>query len=195
MQNCEMQCFQDTEYDAMAIVRKSDRREENSGFASDLNCTSINAKYHRNPLTERADFNSSAFVNRTSTLKSSNFYQSIDQERHWDVNSTAGTDVRYASNNAVQNENSDYFNSSQGVLFPATQHFENSDRTSGVENLAMAFFTEADTNALNPVEQLSTNNSAWVQYDPNLSFYNQLPPNSQGLEDPSNYITLYDPTK
>ncbi|GIX89942.1 hypothetical protein CEXT_143661 [Caerostris extrusa] len=103
----------------------------------------------------------------------------IDQERHWDVNSTAGTYVRYASSNAVQNENFDYFNSSQGILFPATQHFENSDCPSGVENPAMAFFTEVDTNALNPVEQLSTNNSAWLQHDPDLSFYNQLPPNSR----------------
>ncbi|GIY99186.1 hypothetical protein CEXT_5291 [Caerostris extrusa] len=41
MQDLEIYRFQDTEYDAMGIVRKSDRREENTNFASDLNCTSI----------------------------------------------------------------------------------------------------------------------------------------------------------
>ncbi|GIY04893.1 hypothetical protein CDAR_54421 [Caerostris darwini] len=33
-----------------------------------------------------------------------------------------------------------------------------------------------------------------MQHDPNLSFYNQLPPTSQGIEDPSNYLTIYDST-
>ncbi|GIY74525.1 hypothetical protein CDAR_545231, partial [Caerostris darwini] len=91
---------------------------------------------------EGADFNSWAFMNRTSTLQSSTFHQSTDQERHWDVNTTAGTDVRYASSNAVHNENFDYFNSSQRLFNPATQHFENSDCTSGVEYPTMAYFTE-----------------------------------------------------
>ncbi|GIY74215.1 hypothetical protein CDAR_426171 [Caerostris darwini] len=60
---------------------------------------------------EGTDFNSLALTNRTST-----FPQIIDQESHWDVNSTASTAVRYASSNAVQNEHFDYFNSSQGSL-------------------------------------------------------------------------------
>ncbi|GIX98424.1 hypothetical protein CDAR_253961 [Caerostris darwini] len=51
MQNCEISRFPEKEYDGMAIARKSDGREENTSFASDLNCTSINAKYHRNPHT------------------------------------------------------------------------------------------------------------------------------------------------
>ncbi|GIY92527.1 hypothetical protein CEXT_494871 [Caerostris extrusa] len=143
---------------------------------------------------EGADFNSSAFMNRTSTFQSSTFPQSANQERHWDVNSTAGTNVRYASSNTVQNENFDYFNSSQGIFFPATQNFENSDYTYGAENPAMAFSTAASTTTLNPFEQTCPNNSAWLQPDPNLSFYNQLPPNSQGLEDPPNYLTICDPT-
>ncbi|GIZ03741.1 hypothetical protein CEXT_113591 [Caerostris extrusa] len=46
-------------------------------------------------------------MNRTST-----FPQSIDQESHWDGNSTAGTDVRYVSSNKAH-ENFDYFNSSK----------------------------------------------------------------------------------
>ncbi|GIY92528.1 hypothetical protein CEXT_494881 [Caerostris extrusa] len=36
-------------------------------------------------------------MNRTSTFQSSPFPQNTDQESHWDVNNTAGTDVRYAS--------------------------------------------------------------------------------------------------
>ncbi|GIZ03731.1 hypothetical protein CEXT_113511, partial [Caerostris extrusa] len=141
--------------------------------------------------TEGADFNSLAFTNRTSTLQSSTFSQSTDQERHWDVNSTASTDVRYASSNAVQNENFNYFNSSQSIFFPATQHFENSACTSGVENLKMPFFNAVYTSELNPVQQPRTNNSAFTQRYPNLSFYNQLPPDSPG---PSNVLTKYDLT-
>ncbi|GIY10922.1 hypothetical protein CDAR_561741 [Caerostris darwini] len=106
---------------------------------------------------EGADVNSSAFMNRTTTLQSSTFPQSTDRERHWDVNSTA-------------------------------------DCTSGVENPAMAFFTEADTRLLNPVQEPCINNIELMQHDPNLSFYNQLPSNSRGLEDPSNYLTIYNPT-
>ncbi|GIY67595.1 hypothetical protein CDAR_90821 [Caerostris darwini] len=43
---------------------------------------------------EGADFNSSAFMNLTSTLQSSTCPLSINQEGHWDVNSRARTDVR-----------------------------------------------------------------------------------------------------
>ncbi|GIY25972.1 hypothetical protein CDAR_226641 [Caerostris darwini] len=111
---------------------------------------------------EGTHFNSMAFTNRTSLFQSSTFPQSINQESHWDANRTADTNVRYASTNKVQNENFDYFNSSQYTLFPATQHFENSDCTSGVENPAMAFFTAADSSALKPVEQPCTNSSAAV---------------------------------
>ncbi|GIY13568.1 hypothetical protein CEXT_646742 [Caerostris extrusa] len=125
--------------------------------------------------------------------QSSTFPRSIIQERHCDVNSTAGTNFRYVSSNTVQNENSDYFNSSQ-LIFPAAQYFENSDYTYGAENPAMTFSTVASTTTLNPFEQTCPNNSAWMQHDPNLSFYNQLPRNSRGLEDPSNYLTIYDPT-
>ncbi|GIY99184.1 hypothetical protein CEXT_5271 [Caerostris extrusa] len=149
----------------------------------------------RNPCNHFAFsglFNSLAFMNRASTLQSSTFPQSINPESHWDVNSTAGTNVRYASSNTVQNEN---FNSSQGVLFPATQYFENSDCTSGVKNPAMAYFTAANTSELNPVQQPSINNIELMQHDLNLSFYNQFPPNSRALEDPPNYLTIYDPTK
>ncbi|GIY99187.1 hypothetical protein CEXT_5301 [Caerostris extrusa] len=141
-----------------------------------------------------ADFNSLAFINRTSTFQSSTFPQSTKQGSHWDVNSTAGTDVRYASSNTVQNESFDYFNSSQGLTFPAAQTFENSDYNFGAENPAMAFITEADTSQLNPVEQPCKNNSVFMQHSPNVSFYNQLPPNSRLLEDPSNYLTVCDPT-
>ncbi|GIY13569.1 hypothetical protein CEXT_646741 [Caerostris extrusa] len=77
-------------------------------------------------------------MNRTSTFQSSTFPQSTTQERHWDVNSTATTDVRYALSNAVQNKNFDYFKSSRGSLIPAAQYFENSACTSGVENLPNA---------------------------------------------------------
>ncbi|GIY49830.1 hypothetical protein CDAR_226691 [Caerostris darwini] len=143
---------------------------------------------------EGADFNSWAFMNRTSTRQSSIFPQSINPENNWDVNSSAGTNVRYASSNTVQNENFDYFNSSQGILFPATQYFENSDCPSGVKNPAMAYFTAANTSELNPVQQQSINNIELMQHDLNLSFYNQLPPNTQSLEGPSNYLTIYDPT-
>ncbi|GIX83815.1 hypothetical protein CDAR_537731 [Caerostris darwini] len=131
--------------------------------------------------TEGADFNSLQFTNRTSTFQSSTFPPSTDQQRHWDVNSTAGTNVRYAWSNTIQNENFDYFNSSQGLTFPATQTFENSDYTSGAENPAMAFITEADTNELNPVEQPCT-------YNPRRRSI------LDGLEDPSNCLTIYDPT-
>ncbi|GIY03791.1 hypothetical protein CDAR_79651 [Caerostris darwini] len=143
---------------------------------------------------EGDDFNSSAFTNRTSTHQSSTFPQSINQESHWDVNSTAGTNVRYTSSNTAQNENFDYFDLSQGLLNPVTQYFENSGCTSGVENPTMAFSTTASTTTLTPFEQTCPNNSAWMQHDPNWSFYNQLPPNSQGLEDPSNYLSICDPT-
>ncbi|GIY62335.1 hypothetical protein CEXT_295951 [Caerostris extrusa] len=138
---------------------------------------------------EGADLNSLAFTNRTSTFQSSTFPPSTDQECHWDVNSTAGTDVRYASSNAVQNENFNYFNSSQGLTFSAAQHFENSACTSGVENPAMPYFNAAYTSELNPVEQPCTNYSAWMQHYPDLSFYNQLPPNSPA---PSVGLTKYD---
>ncbi|GIY04895.1 hypothetical protein CDAR_54431 [Caerostris darwini] len=84
---------------------------------------------------EGADFNTLALTNRTST-----FPRSTDQERHWNVNSTAGTNARYVSRNTVQNENSDYINSSQ--LIPPAQYFENSDCTSGAENPAMAFLPQ-----------------------------------------------------
>ncbi|GIX94286.1 hypothetical protein CEXT_345031 [Caerostris extrusa] len=57
----------------------------------------------------------------------------------------------------------------------------------------MPSFTTASASALNPFEQPCTNNSAWMQHDPNWSCYNQLPPNSQGLEDPSNYLSIWDP--
>ncbi|GIY52378.1 hypothetical protein CDAR_269051, partial [Caerostris darwini] len=140
---------------------------------------------------EGADYNSSQFTNRTSTLQSSTFPQSTDQERHWDVNSTASTDVRNASNNAVQNENFNYFNSSRGSLISAAEYFQNSACTSGVENLKMPFFNAAYTSELNPVEVPWTNNSALMQRYPNLSFHNQLPPNSPG---PSNVLTKYDLT-
>ncbi|GIY99185.1 hypothetical protein CEXT_5281 [Caerostris extrusa] len=141
---------------------------------------------------EGADNNTLALTNQTSTFQSSTFPRSIIQERHWNVNSTASTDVRCVSSNTVQNENSDYFNSSQ--LIPAAQHFENSDYTYGAENPAMAFSTAASTTTLKPFEPTCQNNSAWMQHSPNLSFYNQLPPTSQGIEDPSKYITIYDPT-
>ncbi|GIY22226.1 hypothetical protein CDAR_598551 [Caerostris darwini] len=141
---------------------------------------------------EGVDFNSSAFMNRISTFQSSTFPQSTEQQRHWEVNSTAGTNVRYDSSNAIQNENFDYFNSSQGFFFPSSQTFENSDGTSGAENPSMAFSTAASTSTLNPVEQPCTNNFVLMQHSPSISFYNQLPPTSQGIEDPSNYLTLYD---
>ncbi|GIY71199.1 hypothetical protein CDAR_38311 [Caerostris darwini] len=128
---------------------------------------------------EGADYNTLPFTNRTSTFQSSTFPQSTNQESHSDVNITSGTNVRYASSNTVQNENFDYFNSSQGLTFQAAQTFENSDCTSGAENPAMAYFTAADTSQLNPVQQPCTNNIELMQHDPNLSFYNQLPPNSQ----------------
>ncbi|GIX74959.1 hypothetical protein CDAR_125121 [Caerostris darwini] len=141
--------------------------------------------------TEGVDFNSSAFMNRTSTFQSSTFPQSTEQERHWDVNNTAGTDVLYSSSNAVQIENFVYFNSSQGLTFPAAQCFENSDFTFGAKNPARAFSTAASTSTLNPYEQTCPNNSVLMQHHPNLTFYNQLPPNCPG---PSNDPTLYEPT-
>ncbi|GIY86082.1 hypothetical protein CDAR_465051 [Caerostris darwini] len=143
---------------------------------------------------EGADFNSSAFMNQTSTFQSSIFPQSTEQERHWDVNSTAGKNARYASINAIQKENFDYLHSSQGLTFPATQSFENSDFTSGAENPAMTFFTVADTSQLNPAEQPCTNNIELMLQSNNLSFYNQFPSTSQGLEDPSNFLATYKPT-
>ncbi|GIY42562.1 hypothetical protein CDAR_578871 [Caerostris darwini] len=51
---------------------------------------------------EGTDFNSSAFMNRTSTFQSSTFPQSVNQGSHWDVNSTAGTNVRYASTDRMK---------------------------------------------------------------------------------------------
>ncbi|GIY71201.1 hypothetical protein CDAR_38321 [Caerostris darwini] len=66
MQDCEISRFQEKEYDAMAIARKSDRREENTSFASDLNCTSINAKYHRNPHTVN-EYNHTPALKHAST--------------------------------------------------------------------------------------------------------------------------------
>ncbi|GIX94289.1 hypothetical protein CEXT_345051 [Caerostris extrusa] len=96
-------------------------------------------------------------MNRTSTFQSSTFRQSTDQERHWDVNSTAGTDVRYASSNTIQNENFDYFNSSQGLTFPAAAIFENSYCTSGVENPAMAFSSTSPSNYLTIYESTDKN--------------------------------------
>ncbi|GIY40210.1 hypothetical protein CDAR_536811 [Caerostris darwini] len=141
---------------------------------------------------EEVDFNSSQFVNRTSTFQSSTFLQSTDQGRHWDVTSSAGTDVRYASSNAAQNENFNYFKSSQGSLISVAQYFENSASTSGVENLKMPFFNVAYTSELNPVEEGWTNSSALMQRYSNLSFYNQLPPYFPG---PSNGLTKYDLTE
>ncbi|GIY39357.1 hypothetical protein CDAR_466581 [Caerostris darwini] len=141
---------------------------------------------------EGADFYSGALTNRTSTCQSSTFPQSMYQESHWDVNSTADTNDRYATSNKEQNENFDDFNSSQSTLIPATQHFENSDCTSGIKNPAMPFFGASYTSVLNPVEQPCTNNSAFMQHYPNLSFYNQLPPNCPGS---SNVLNICDPTK
>ncbi|GIY32811.1 hypothetical protein CDAR_264271 [Caerostris darwini] len=139
-----------------------------------------------------AEFNSSQFMNRTSTFQFSTFRQIADQKRHWDVNSTTSTDVRHASRNAVQNKNFDYFNSSQSSLIPAAETFENSDCTSGVENLKMQFFNAAYTSELNPVEVPCTNNIELMQRYPNLSFHNQPPPNSPGT---SNGLTKYDLTE
>ncbi|GIY99016.1 hypothetical protein CEXT_716411 [Caerostris extrusa] len=163
---------------------------ENSRFHFGNNPQEIPATISHS--AEGADFNSLAFMNRTSTFQSSTFPQSANQERHWDVNNTAGTDVRYASNNAVQNENFNYFNSSQGSLISVAQNFENSACTSGVENLKMPLFNAVYTSELNPVQQPRTNNSALMQRYRNLSFHNQLPPNSPG---PSNGLTKYDLTK
>ncbi|GIY69082.1 hypothetical protein CEXT_206871 [Caerostris extrusa] len=134
-----------------------------------------------------ADYNTLPFTNRTSTFQSSTFPQSTNQESHSDVNITSGTNVRYA----IQNESFHYFNSSQGLTFPSAQTFENSDCNSGAENPAMAFITETDTSQLNPVEPPFTYNSAWQQQDPNLSFYNQLPPNCPGS---SHDLALYEST-
>ncbi|GIY04897.1 hypothetical protein CDAR_54441 [Caerostris darwini] len=120
-------------------------------------------------------------MNPTSTLQFSTFPQNINQGSYWDVNSTSGTNVRYASNNKSQKEN---FNSSQGKIFPAIQYY--------VENPAMAVSTTADTSALNPVLQPCANSSALIPHHPNLSFCNQLPQNYPG---PSNHLTMYDPTK
>ncbi|GIY62334.1 hypothetical protein CEXT_295941 [Caerostris extrusa] len=53
--------------------------------------------------------------------------------------------------------------------FPAAQHFENSDCTSGVKTLLMPFFNTAYTNAINPVEQPRPNHIELMQHDPNLS--------------------------
>ncbi|GIY30694.1 hypothetical protein CEXT_496081 [Caerostris extrusa] len=118
---------------------------------------------------EGADYNTLKFTNRTSTFQSSTFPQSTNQESHSDVNITSGTNVPYASSNAVQNENFDYFNSSQGLTFPAAQTFESSDCTFGVENHAMAFSTAASTTPLNPFEQPSTNNSVLMQHHPKIT--------------------------
>ncbi|GIX80899.1 hypothetical protein CEXT_389261 [Caerostris extrusa] len=85
---------------------------------------------------EGTDFNSLAFKNRNSA-----FPQSINQQIHWDVNNTAGTYVWYVSSNKVQNENFDYFNSSQGLQIPASQYVENSNSTSIVECPAIVFLT------------------------------------------------------
>ncbi|GIY70976.1 hypothetical protein CDAR_532511 [Caerostris darwini] len=139
-----------------------------------------------------AEFNSSQFMNRTTTFQFSTFPQIADKKRHWDVNSTTSTDVRHASRNAVQNKNFDYFSSSQSSLISAAQYFQNSACTSGVENLKMPFFNAAYTSELNPVEVTWTNISALMQRYPNLSFYNQLPPNSPG---PSNGLIKYDLTE
>ncbi|GIZ03733.1 hypothetical protein CEXT_113531 [Caerostris extrusa] len=73
MQDCEMSRFQEKEYDGMAIARKSDRREENTKFASDLNCTSINAKCHRNPHTEN-EYNQTHPLKHLSTRTNTTFY-------------------------------------------------------------------------------------------------------------------------
>ncbi|GIY70974.1 hypothetical protein CDAR_532501 [Caerostris darwini] len=139
-----------------------------------------------------AEFNSSQFMNRTTTFQFSTFPQIADKKRHWDVNSTTSTGVRHASRNAVQNKNFDYFSSSQSSLISAAQYFQNSACTSGVENLKMPFFNAAYTSELNPVEVPWTNNIELMQRYPNLSFYNQLPPNSPG---PSNGLIKYDLTE
>ncbi|GIY53867.1 hypothetical protein CDAR_496261 [Caerostris darwini] len=140
---------------------------------------------------EGADFNSLALTNRTSTFQSSTFPQSTDQERHWYLNSTAGREVRYSSNNTIQNGNFDFFNSSQDLFIPATQHFENSVCNIGAENPSMAFSTAASTTTLNPFEQKCPNNSLLMQHHSNLTFYKKLPPNWPG---PSNDLTIYGST-
>ncbi|GIY74217.1 hypothetical protein CDAR_426181 [Caerostris darwini] len=55
----------------------------------------------------------------------------------------------------------------------------------------MPFFNAAYTSELNPAEEPWTNSSPLMQPYPNLSFHNQLPPNSPG---PSNGLTKYDLT-
>ncbi|GIX88646.1 hypothetical protein CEXT_274111 [Caerostris extrusa] len=70
-------------------------------------------------------------------------------ERHWDVNSTAGTNVRYASSKAIQNESFHYFNSSQGSTFPAAQALKVLIALSGAENPAMASLPQPVQVALN----------------------------------------------
>ncbi|GIY49829.1 speckle-type POZ protein [Caerostris darwini] len=162
---------------------------ENIDYNSGNNSQEIPATISHS--AEGADINSLSFTNLTSTLQSSTFPQSINQESHWDVNSTAGTDVRYASSNTVQNESIDYFNTSQGLQIPATQYIENSNSTSIVECSAIVFFTTVYTSALNPVLHPCTSSSVLIQHCPNLPSYNQLPQNSPG---PSNHLTMYDPT-
>ncbi|GIX94280.1 hypothetical protein CEXT_345001 [Caerostris extrusa] len=71
MHDCEITRFQEKDYDAVAIARKSDRRKENTSFASDLNCTSINAKYHRNPQTVN-EYNHAPALKRASAITRGN---------------------------------------------------------------------------------------------------------------------------
>ncbi|GIY42563.1 hypothetical protein CDAR_578881 [Caerostris darwini] len=88
MQDCEISRFQEKEYDAMTIARKSDTREENTSFASDLNCTSINAKYHRNPQTEN-EYNHTPTLQhastRTNTMTKENEFLNIHNSGYRNV--------------------------------------------------------------------------------------------------------------
>ncbi|GIZ03736.1 hypothetical protein CEXT_113551 [Caerostris extrusa] len=75
MQDCEISRFQEKEYDAMAIARKSDRREENTNFVFDL--TSINAKYHRNPHIDN-EYNHLPALKYASTITRENEFFNMD---------------------------------------------------------------------------------------------------------------------
>ncbi|GIX89941.1 hypothetical protein CEXT_143651 [Caerostris extrusa] len=84
MQDCEISRFQEKEYDGMAIVRKSDRKEENTSFATDLKCTSINAKYHRNPHIEN-EFNHASALKHASTITRENEFLNIHNSGYRNV--------------------------------------------------------------------------------------------------------------
>ncbi|GIY39359.1 TD and POZ domain-containing protein 1 [Caerostris darwini] len=88
-------------------------------------------------ISHSTDFNSLPFTNRTST-----FPQSINQESHWDVNSTAGTDVRYVSSNKVH-ENFNYFNSSTRSNALMRDKFNN--ESLNIQNSAYRNFENRDS--------------------------------------------------